>query len=232
MGNQNSALLVRKRSSQKSRNTNVDKPEQSRRCSANTCASSRSSTSNATIESRSANNSNRPIAAAKPQPQGHALVSSVVAVQPPQTANEKVVTEWMEQFRKHDIDAALAMTMDGFMMNWIDSDMDMLGKDFHESMKIAYASMPDLKFHYSSITSIDEERVLISNLYAYGTHTGAPFSFGPYPPLEAKGAKFQDAPIELTATVKNGTITHSLCDAKGEMVGPPGMYEQLGGILM
>ncbi|KAL7560051.1 hypothetical protein ACA910_000088 [Epithemia clementina (nom. ined.)] len=230
MGNQNSALLVRKRSSQKSRNTNVDKPEQSRRCSANTCASSRSTTSTATIESRSTQNTNRSIAAAKPQVP--ALVSSVVAVQPPQTANEKVVTEWMEQFRKHDIDAALAMTMDGFMMNWIDSDMDMLGKDFHESMKIAYASMPDLKFHYSSITSIDEERVLISNLYAYGTHTGAPFSFGPYPPLEAKGAKFQDAPIELTATVKNGKIAHSLCDAKGEMVGPPGMYEQLGGILM
>ncbi|KAL7565495.1 hypothetical protein ACA910_012233 [Epithemia clementina (nom. ined.)] len=138
----------------------------------------------------------------------------------------------MEQFRKHDVDAALAMTMDGFMINWIDSGMDMLGKDFHESTKIAFASMPDFKFHYSSITSIDEERVVISNLYAYGTHTGAPFSFGPYPPLEAKGAKFQDAPIELTATFRNGKIAHSVCDAKGEMVGPPGMYEQLGGILM
>ncbi|KAL7580567.1 hypothetical protein ACA910_003689 [Epithemia clementina (nom. ined.)] len=146
--------------------------------------------------------------------------------------NEKAVFAWVRAIERHDIDAVIAMTDNNCQFNFVDSGMEMLATHFYESLSIVFASLPDMRFHYKTIKSIDDNRVLVDKFFGYGTHTGAPYSFGPYPPIEAKGAKFRDPPVEMTLTIKDGKITHFVCDAKGTVVGPPGIYEQLGGIIL
>ena len=75
--------------------------------------------------------------------------------------------------------------------------------------------------------------VHVKNYYGRGTHTGKPFAFGPYPPIEPKGVVVQDEPIQLYLTIDEETsrIIHCDVQANGNMCGPPGFYTQIGGII-
>ncbi|KAL7580606.1 hypothetical protein ACA910_003723 [Epithemia clementina (nom. ined.)] len=245
MGNNNSVPFKKRRSPNKS--VINFRPEQSRKTiikstvanqqgvSTTTTKRSLSSTSN-TSTATTANTSKK----TESSPSSSSSISDVEVLDARRqdlqkvtliTPNEQLVASWIRGFDKHDIDAVFALTADDCVFDLVDSEMQMLASHFYESVGIIYASLPDFRFLYHSIKSIDEDRVLVKKYSGYGTHTGEPYSFGPYPPLEAKGIKFRDSPVDLTLTVKNGKIAHVICDAKGALVGPPGIYSKLGGIL-
>ncbi|KAL7580605.1 hypothetical protein ACA910_003722 [Epithemia clementina (nom. ined.)] len=167
-------------------------------------------------------------------------ITTATAAQQRKTLSETVVEAWIRAFNEHNVYAAMAVTADNSLFEFPDAEMEMLAQHFYDSVRMAFASIPNMKFQYDSIQSIadedndnDEDRVLVvRNFFGHGTHTGEPYSFGPYPPLPARGATFRDAPMDITITIQNGKIAHFSCDAKGKMVGPPGIYEQLGGILL
>ena len=81
---------------------------------------------------------------------------------------------------------------------------------------------------------IVRDRIIVSLVFATasGTHTGAPYGFGPYPAIEATGRVVLNDPEEATITIdeKTGLITNMRFVAKGCRSGPPGFYEQIGGL--
>ena len=84
----------------------------------------------------------------------------------------------------------------------------------------------------------DTVKIVVQDYYGIGKHTGDPYFFGPYEPIEAKGIEVRDEDIEFTFTLtrnKSSTSSYKISDAKidahGKVVGPPGFYTKIGGLI-
>jgi hypothetical protein len=151
------------------------------------------------------------------------------------------VREWIRHKDAHDVEKMAELTADNCCFTFIDSETEMPAREFYQAMKDIYASFPDLHFFWRSMkvqgTNSSTSRnpgtvVVIKDYYGIGKHTGAPYFFGPYPPVETSYLTVQDAIIELTFTVRDGKIANVTIYAFGEVVGPPGFYTKIGGLIM
>ena len=103
---------------------------------------------------------------------------------------------------------------------------------FIDSCRAIWASFPDNIMTWDSITEIRPGVVRVKNFKGHATHSGRPYSFGPYPPIKAKGAIVDEKPCHLTFNLKRGKVVSFEINAyHGDLVGPPGYYQQIGGDL-
>ena len=92
-------------------------------------------------------------------------------------------------------------------------------------------SFPDIVFQYEKIKETKPGRVLVDNYVVSGTHTGEPYGFGPYPKIPAAGKHVVNDPGRIWVQVEDGKITKMDVISLGDKTGPPGLYQQIGGVL-
>jgi hypothetical protein len=100
-----------------------------------------------------------------------------------------------------------------------------------DSIKIN-SSFPDFHLYHEKIVDVSPTQAMIVNLQATGTHTGAPYGFGPYPEISATVIYCKNDYEDVTVTIdaETGMIVCMTVVAKGPSSGPPGFYDQIGGI--
>eukprot|EP00934_Nitzschia_sp_Nitz4_P000673 Nitzschia sp. Nitz4//scaffold134_size62860//38414//38962//NITZ4_006331-RA/size62860-processed-gene-0.35-mRNA-1//1//CDS//3329535505//673//frame0 len=100
---------------------------------------------------------------------------------------------------------------------------------FIESMSTMHASFPDVAVTYDSIEEVRPGEVLVKNVTSHGTHTGAPFGFGPFPPIPKTG-KECTSQFNVLFTLEKGKLTEALVEPRaGQLMGPANYYLQIGG---
>ena len=120
---------------------------------------------------------------------------------------------------------------------FVDAEAEMTAKEFHQSMKEVFASFPNLHFFWKfmRITGVDAATqstiVEVGDYFGIGKHEGRPYAFGPYEAIPATGKTVRDEKILFTFFVKDGKIIKAIVDAFGDIVGPPGFYTKIGGII-
>jgi hypothetical protein len=94
------------------------------------------------------------------------------------------------------------------------------------------SSYPDFHLSHEKIIDISPTQAMIVNLQASGTHSGTPYAFGPYPEIPATGIHCKNDYEDVTVTIdaESGMILCMKFVAKGPATGPPGFYNQIGGI--
>ena len=119
-----------------------------------------------------------------------------------------------------------------------------MGPDRQVQMKLTLAEIqansifqafPNFKFMYRSIQeSLAEPGVIVvHDFVGTGAHTGDPFGFGPFPPIEPTGKVVVLDPSEshYHFDPETNLIYKEEIIALGEITGPPGVYVQLGGTM-
>ncbi|CAB9531929.1 unknown protein [Seminavis robusta] len=151
----------------------------------------------------------------------------------------RVVREWIRAKDEHNLEKCQELTTENCRFTFTDSETEMPAHELYESLVDLFASFPDLHFFCKSLkvqgpsTNRNNPGIVVvaKDYYGIGKHTGAPYFFGPYPPVEPTGKTVRDENIEFTFTVRDGKIVDADIYAFGEMVGPPGFYTKVGGIL-
>jgi hypothetical protein len=106
---------------------------------------------------------------------------------PFETPNEELVIKFfssptsgehhdLSQFFTHDAD-------------WLFQDAHMTMPGFLAEMQKVFQSFPDFRFHIYSVQEQPDGVTVLARINAVGTHTGAPFAFGPYPEIQAAGIR-------------------------------------------
>jgi hypothetical protein len=103
-----------------------------------------------------------------------------------------------------------------------------------EAVKI-WKAFPD--FHLTNPNGFQLKKDENGELYCVtsgcvpnGHHTGAPYGFGPYEPIPITNKYVKNAPETFHFYVNDeGKVYRVLIDADGEMTGPAGVYQQIGG---
>jgi len=152
-------------------------------------------------------------------------------------AEIKLVRQYLYFKDAHNMEGMDSITAKNCTFFFIDADADMPKSEFYEALKDTYASFPDLHFFwkYMKISGIDSATgctiVKVRDYYGIGKHTGKPYAFGPYEAIPATGKIVQDENISWAFFVKDGKIVKTTLDAYGEIVGPPGFYSKIGGVI-
>jgi hypothetical protein len=133
----------------------------------------------------------------------------------------------------HDIDQLKSCISPNAFLRF-DDGVEILGHGMIETMIQIKSSFPDFHFDYEKIEESSTGIVLVSNVQVSGTHTGAPFAFGPYEPIEATGIKVANDQEDFyfTIDIDKEIVTYWRCVAKGPKSGPQSMYEQIGGLII
>lgn len=161
----------------------------------------------------------------------HLVRHEPVEQQAPMTPNVQLITDWVNAFDEHNLEKVKERTKEDCTVDFAESEMNMLASDFFAATAMLYASFPDLHFTWSSIEACGPDRVIVKTYQASGHHTGAPFGFEPFDPIAPKGTFVEDEPMELNLLIQDGKVAHCITKAFGALVGPPGYYVKLGGVL-
>ena len=104
-----------------------------------------------------------------------------------------------------------------------------LDEIIYETRKIR-RSFPDIRFIADHYMSMPDGRLKLE-LRVVGTHTGAPYGFGPFSPIPPAGTKVQNGPETLTFKFdeKYNMIREVSIPVTETYSGPPGLYAQIGG---
>jgi len=148
----------------------------------------------------------------------------------------KLIRTFLYHMDAHNIEGMQKLTDQRCYFYFV--GIEMPASEFYESVKDTFASFPDLHFFWKLMTiwGLDPTTggtiVMVKDYYGIGKHVGKPYAFGPYEPIPATGKIVRDENIEVTFVVKNGKIITSKIDACGKLVGPPGFYTKIGGIII
>jgi predicted ester cyclase len=106
----------------------------------------------------------------------------------PRTAKEELVAEFFGSFKDPSREITRYCTDDCDLL-FVEANMTIT--DFLDETLKMYHSFPDFHYHIETITERPDDNgtVVVVRGYATGTHTGAPFGFGPYPEIAAKGTR-------------------------------------------
>jgi predicted ester cyclase len=106
----------------------------------------------------------------------------------PRTAKEELVAEFFGSFKDPRREITRYCTDDCDLL-FVEANMTIT--DFLDETLKMYYSFPDFHYHIETITERPDDNgtVVVVRGYATGTHTGAPFGFGPYPEIAAKGTR-------------------------------------------
>lgn len=150
--------------------------------------------------------------------------------------NAAFVDQWVDTLNSHHISKLEALLSPTSRHTFV--GVEMTNKDFREQMAGLFASFPDVHFQLvaGSVKRLKDDAtrakyVAKGSIFVTGTHTGEPFGFGPYPPVEATGRKVRNDRETLTITYDPiaQNIVHIDVVPEGPKTGPHSIYEQVGG---
>lgn len=123
---------------------------------------------------------------------GGSSSSLTVVSQRTLTANEKVALAVLEGFNAHRSVVSFFHPAKG-EVHFPDAKMTIA--EFQIEVDILFRSFPDfhLDFAHEHVKEQVDGSVMV-NVFGRGTHTGEPFSFGPFPAIPAKGVFCQNDP--------------------------------------
>eukprot|EP00934_Nitzschia_sp_Nitz4_P004659 Nitzschia sp. Nitz4//scaffold299_size22801//19256//19939//NITZ4_008539-RA/size22801-processed-gene-0.53-mRNA-1//-1//CDS//3329546354//4649//frame0 len=128
----------------------------------------------------------------------------------------------------HNIEKFLECTTPDFLIQF--EDQEMSRDDFIEELQRVWASFPDFCLEGETFEVRADGLILARNFIPRGTHTGAPFAFGPYEPIPTSGKKVENAPENVCCKCREGKVCrYIVLYEEGDMSGPAGLYTQLGG---
>lgn len=136
-----------------------------------------------------------------------------------------------ELHNAHDADGIMAIGTPDAKFVWGEQGQhNMEWADYVQVCKDVFASFPDINFAWSESNELNDGTVT-SKVVVSGTHTGAPFGFGPFPPIEATRIKCQNDPEYVEWIVEGNKVKQMKVVApEGSFkTGPPGFYVQIGG---
>ena len=151
-------------------------------------------------------------------------------------AEIKIVRQYLYEKDAHNLDGCRSLTENCYFY-FLDAEAEMREEEFYGALKGTYDSFPNLHFFWKGMkTSGTDSKtggkvVKVKDYYGVGKHTGKPYAFGPYEDIPATGKIVRDENLEFTFIVKDGKIIHATIDADGKVVGPPGFYTKIGGII-
>ena len=150
---------------------------------------------------------------------------------PTESKAVQAAKRFVETFNSHDAESIAKTMSPTCSIEFIEAKMSC--DSFMEENRMVLKCFPDINFAYKSVKDIAPNVAFIDKLCVTATHTGAPYGFGPYPAIEPKGYKIKNDPEDTTITIdpETGLITRMKIVAHGRLSGPPGFYEQIGGIL-
>lgn len=154
--------------------------------------------------------------------------------QKPMTRNELVALEWHDCFKHRDrarLEKVTDLSSRFTMKDPVQGDMEFRVQDIYDVCFNFWQAFPDCDFSYEEIKETSANTVVIKSFCWCGHHTGVPYKYDPYPPIEPKGTYVKDGPIDMTFTLdSNGIIIDTV--STGNNSGPHGTYEKLGGIII
>lgn len=146
-----------------------------------------------------------------------------------------------ELHNKHAVAELAAIATPDCTVEWGEQQQEQQGKkdEHHQSMTWAdyvqvfndiVEAFPDISFSWSDTVELRDGGVT-SKVTVTGTHTGKPFRFASYPPIEAKGIRCQNDPEYVEFDVEGDKLKRvKVTPTKGSWkMGPPGFYLQIGG---
>lgn len=158
----------------------------------------------------------------------------------------KMIHQWTRYIDQVDIENLIPMYDENCTITFVDNEVDVLLNEVMGILGDLYASFPDLKFYWKNIRLVPQEDlspedqdadvtlVVLDDYHGVGTHTGAPFAFGPFPAISATGKKVVDEKQDVTFWVSNktGKILSLATDSFGKPSGPVNYYTQVGGLII
>jgi hypothetical protein len=148
------------------------------------------------------------------------------------TYKEQVVAEYLRRINQHDVTTGQLFT-DQADVIFIETPMT--PQSFEEEMVKVFRSFPDFTLHIVSDDGIVEQPdgTVLAELEATGTHTGAPYSFGPYPDIPPSGitVKLDREICRYHICDKEGKVSKIIITPLGQSTGPPGLYTLIGGLI-
>lgn len=107
-------------------------------------------------------------------------------------------------------------------------DAPMNVEDFATEGRKMTDAFPDFQLILGPCKETEPGTVVI-DVRATGTHTGKPYGFGPFPPVDITGIKVVLDVERTTFTIVDGKIMRLFVESMGEKTGPPGFYSSIGG---
>ena len=155
----------------------------------------------------------------------------------------EAVKRYWEAFHARDYDEMKKYCEDRYFINFLDTDLEMPLNEYLEIWKGTVESFPDfaLEMNLDDIkpeecNELDDGTIIvyIRNVRAKGTHSGKPYSFGPFPEVPARGIFVRDVSPNTNAMhIRNGKVYRNDIKTNGssDESGPAYFYEQVGGVL-
>jgi predicted ester cyclase len=148
---------------------------------------------------------------------------------PALSANASTVKTFLDLLNSKDLDKVRSMITYDLSCEW--EEQCMRFEDFLDVLESVWKSFPDFNLVYKNLVDGKKANVVVvHDCVPSGTHTGEPFGFGPYDPIEASGTRVENAAETITVHLtEDGKICKWLVKVNGTLTGPAGMYAQLPG---
>ena len=138
----------------------------------------------------------------------------------------KVCKKWLENFNSGNLEAIQELLTADFKA--VFGDVELTWKDTLEGAPKAFAAFPDFQLKCTEMEALEDGSIRF-RVVASGTHTGAPYSFGPFDPIEATGKYVENDPEQSIMFFSGEKICKQVVKPMGTMTGFSGLYTQLGG---
>ncbi len=140
---------------------------------------------------------------------------------------------FFEGIANQDAAAVMGNATEDCEVSFKDQELGLAG--FGEEAVKIWKAFPD--FHLTCPHGFQVEKDDKGQLYCItrkcvpnGHHTGAPYGFGPYEPIPPTNKYVKNAPETFHMYVNgDGKVYRVVIYAEGEMTGPAGIYQQIGG---
>ena len=152
-----------------------------------------------------------------------------------QTPNEKIVAAYIDMLnlKRNTITAndILAFYASESVPFKFEDVPNLPSRVYADEMMRVYQSFPDFHLDHGAIKESKPGCVVVEDMIGSGNHTGAPYSFAHFPPVETTHKHCVNDPERFCFTIKDGKITHVEVISLGDLTGCPGFYLQIGGSL-
>lgn len=154
-----------------------------------------------------------------------------VPVAAERSPNEKTVALFFQLINRHRIQeiATQCFAPNGTIAF---QNMSTAIGEFCTEMESIVMSFPNFDISFTTIAEKSFGIVVVEDGVATGTHTGAAYGFGPFPPVAKSHRTVRNDPERYEFHLdENQRITHCrvCCRDEGALSGPAGFYEQVGG---
>lgn len=137
----------------------------------------------------------------------------------------------LELHNSHSVTDLAAIATPDRTFEWGEEgkEQSMSWADYVQVVNHVVEAFPEIYFAWSDTVELRDDTVT-SKVQVSGTHTGAPYSIGPFPPIEATGIKCQNDPEYVEIDKEGGKLKRmKVIPTKGSAkTGPPGFYLQIG----